>query len=103
MTDSALRIVLHAPTPAALARARRNAANLAQAAPDTTVRILLNAAAVAAALDEPDQALDRLTLVCPNSLKAIGRSASEPLTVLQGPGVLELARMQAEGWRYIRA
>jgi intracellular sulfur oxidation DsrE/DsrF family protein len=103
MTETPLRIVLHAPTPAALARARRNAANLALAAPETTVRILLNAGAVAAALDEPDSAMDRLTLVCPNSLKAIARAAGEPLTVLQGPGVLALARMQAEGWQYIRA
>ena len=103
MTESELQIVLHAPTAGALARARRTAANLAEEAPGTTVRILVNGEAVAAALDAPDDPMDRLTLVCPNSLKRIGRTASEPLTVLQAPGVRELARMQSDGWKYIRA
>lgn len=102
MTQLELRIVLHAPTVGALARARRNATNLAHEAPYATVRILVNGEAVASTLDNPDEALDRVTLVCPNTLKRIGRSAAHPLTVLQEPGVLALARMQAEGWRYIR-
>ena len=103
MTQRQLRIVLHAPTVGALARARRNASNLAQEAPDADVHILVNGEAVAAALDDPDEALDRVTLVCPNSLKRLGRTAAQPLTVLQEPGVLALARMQSEGWQYIRA
>lgn len=103
MTTETLQILLHAPTPAALARARRNAANVLREAPDVSVRILANAGAVAAVLDEPDEAHDRITLVCPNSLKALGRTAAEPLRVLPAAGVLELARMQAGGWRYIRA
>jgi intracellular sulfur oxidation DsrE/DsrF family protein len=103
MTPSELRIVLHAPTVEALARARRNATNLAQEAPDAIVRILVNGQAVAATLDDSDEVLDRLTLICPNSLKRIGRTAAQPLTVLQEPGVLALARLQSEGWQYIRA
>lgn len=77
MTVVELRIVLHAPTAGALARARRNAANLTHEAPGTAVHILVNGEAVAAALDEPDEAAGRLTLVCPNSLKRIGQTATE--------------------------
>ena len=103
MTIDPLKILLHAPTPGALARARSNANNLRKQSPATEVRILLNAEAVAAALDNPDEAADGLTLLCPNTLQRIGRQARHPLTVLQEGSVLALARMQGEGWRYIRA
>ena len=103
MTVETLKIVLHAPTPGALARARSNAANLKKHSRPPEVRILLNADAVAAALDQPDEAADGLTLLCPNTLQRIGRQARAPLTVLQEGSVLALARMQGEGWRYIRA
>lgn len=103
MARGELQLVLHAPTVGALARARRNASNVVQEAPHVAVRILVNGEAVAATLDDPDEALDRVTLVCPNSLKRLGRTAAQPLTVLQEPGVLALARMQCEGWQYIRA
>jgi uncharacterized protein len=98
-----LKIVLHAPTPGALARARSNAANLQKLHPAPEVRIVLNADAVAAALDQRDAAADPLTLLCPNTLQRIGRSAGAPFTVLEEGSVLALARMQAEGWQYIRA
>lgn len=106
MTEPAqaeIRILLHAPTAGALARARSNAANLAKAAPQATVRIVANADAVTALLDAPDAAADALTLVCANTLAKIGRSAPEPLTVLPEGAVLALVRMQLEGWHYIRA
>jgi intracellular sulfur oxidation DsrE/DsrF family protein len=98
-----LRIALHAPTPGALARARGNAANLLKASPAPEVRIVLNGDAVPAALDAPDAAADPLTLVCPNTLARLGRKAPAPLTVLDAGAVLVLARMQQEGWTYIRA
>jgi intracellular sulfur oxidation DsrE/DsrF family protein len=101
--DKQLRILLHAPTAAALARARSNAANLARSALEPVVHIVVNAEGVAAALDSPDAATDSLTLVCQNTLNKIGRSASEPLTVLPEGAVLALARMQHEGWAYVRA
>lgn len=101
--DAILRIVLHAPTAGALARARSNAANLRQLAPEAEVRILLNAEAVAAALDAPDAAADAQTLVCPNTLRKIQRTAPAPLTVLPEAAMLALARLQREGWSYIRA
>lgn len=98
-----LKILLHAPTPGALARARSNAANLLKNEPAPEVRIVLNADAVAAALDLPDPVTDGLTMLCPNTLARICRVAREPLTVLAEGSVLALARMQGEGWRYIRA
>lgn len=103
MSTAPLKILLHAPTPGALARARSNANNLKKHSPAPEVRILLNADAVAAALDHPDESSDALTMLCPNTLQRIGRQARAPLTVLQEGSVLALARMQGEGWRYIRA
>jgi intracellular sulfur oxidation DsrE/DsrF family protein len=101
--DSEPRILLHAPTAGALVRARSNAANITKGAPHRIVRIVVNAEAVAAVLDAPDAAADGLTLVCPNTLTKIGRTAPEPLTVLPDGAVLAIARLQREGWCYVRA
>jgi len=101
--DQQLRVLLHAPTPGALRRARSNAANLIRARPAPLVRIVINAEGVAAALDEPEAAADALTLVCPNTLRKIGRTAAAPLTILDEGAVLAIARMQMEGWCYVRA
>ena len=100
---SGIRIVLHAPSAASLSRARSNVANLVNGDREINVRIVVNAGAVAVVLDEPDVVADPLTLICPNSLKKISRSAGTPLTVLPEAGVLALARMQADGWHYVRA
>lgn len=102
-TPDRLRILLHAPSVGAVARARSNAANLMKQPVPVQVRIVVNAEAVRAVLDEPSAAADPLTLVCPNTLQRIGRSAAAPLTVLDESAVLAMARMQAQGWRYIRA
>jgi len=101
--DQQLRVLLHAPTPGALRRARSNAANLIRARPAPLVRIVINGEGVAAALDEPEAAADALTLVCPNTLRKIGRTAAAPLTILDEGAVLAIARMQMEGWCYVRA
>ncbi len=98
-----LKVILHAPTATALERARNNAANLRREAPDAIVRIVANAQAVAAALDVPHDELDALTWVCPNTLARTGRENRAPLQVMDGPAVLEIARMQKMGWAYIRA
>ena len=102
-TTHPLLIVLHAPTAAAVTRARNNAANLLKQSAPVEVRIVVNAEAVRAALDAPDPAADALTLVCPNTLARIERSAPEPFTVLDEAAVLAIARMQADGWHYIRS
>lgn len=104
MSDSpaALRVVLHAPTAAALTRARSNLRNLLAAAPDTEVRIVANADGVAAALAEPDATADRHLLLCENTLR--NRSLSAPDGIDTVPvAVHALATMQRDGWAYIRA
>lgn len=101
--NTLLDIVLHAPDAEGLHRARMNAVNALRAAPQTQVRIIANAAAVAAALDTPHPDTDGLTYLCPNSLNALGRTAAAPLQVLCEPAVLALARLQKYGWAYIRS
>jgi len=100
---SPLRIVLHAPTAAALTRARSNANNIAADDPAADVRIVVNGDAVAAVLEAPDAILDARTLVCPNTLGRMGRAAPSPLVVLPRGAALSLALMQREGWCYVRA
>lgn len=97
-----LRVVLHAPTAAALKRARSNARNLLRAEPDATVRIIANAEAAAAALTTPDADTDRHLALCLNSLNAQGLEAPAGIATVPA-AVVELARLQADGWAYIRA
>lgn len=100
--DQELKVILHAPTPAALERARNNAVNLRREAPEADVRIIVNAQAVAAALDVAHPDLDGLTWVCPNTLARTNRENRPPLRLLDGAAVLEIARLQRNGWAYIR-
>lgn len=92
----------HAPTAAAVVRARNNAANLLMAEPQALVRILVNAQGVAAVLDTPREDTDRLTLVCANTLNRIGRRAPAPLQVIPA-SIVALVQMQRDGWIYVRA
>ena len=104
MTDQiVLKVVLHAPTADALQRARSNAGNLLREAPQAQVKIVLNAQAVTVALDEPHDACDAITWLCPNTLKRANRQNREPLQVLAHGAIFELARLQQDGWVYIRA
>ena len=95
-----LRVLLHAPTPGALDRARSNARNLLAAEPDATVEIVANADAVAHALANPDGTDEHLR-VCERTLARTGASAGGRRTV--PAAVVHLARRQGEGWSYIRA
>lgn len=101
--NTVLNIVLHAPDAEGLQRARMNAVNALRAAPQTQVRILANAGAVATALDEPHAQADTLTYLCPNTLGQLQRATRVPLQVLAEPAVLALARLQHYGWAYIRS
>lgn len=100
---STMKVILHAPTPGALARARNNATNLKREKPDADVRIVANAEAVAAALDEPYPDTDMLIWLCPNTLKRSGREIRDPVQVLEQAAVLAIAHMQQAGWVYVRA
>lgn len=97
-----LRVLIHAPTAGAVTRARSNAVNLLAAAPDSEVRILVNAEGVAALLDSPRAETDLLTLVCANTLKRIGRTVDAPLETVPA-SILTIAQMQRDGWCYVRA
>lgn len=103
MNDKAMKVILHAPTASALERARNNAANLKRTNPDALVRIIANAQAVGAALDFEHEQLDSITWLCPISLDRSGRGNREPLQALTGPAVLEMVRLQQDGWVYLRA
>lgn len=98
---SDLQLMIHAPTEAALQRARRNAANLAAAAPDAQIEIVLNGPAVAAALDTPHETDDLLRL-CGNTLANINRDLPAGLEKVSA-AVLHIAERQRDGWGYMRA
>ena len=96
-----VRLLIHAPTPASLERARRNLANLLKLAPDAQVELVVNAGAVAAALDTPHP-LDTHLRVCANTLTANARTAPGGIATVPA-AVLHLAERQAQGWSYMRA
>ena len=97
-----ISLVIHAPEPEALVRARNNARNLLKAAPDARYEIVVNAGAVTFALDRPDPETDALLRICGNTLDQTGRSAPAKLKVV-GAAVLHLVERQRDGWQYIRA
>lgn len=101
--DNELKVVFHAPTPEALQRARNNAMNLRREDPGAYVCIVINAEAVAGALDEAHPDADEFTWVCPNTLARINRENRQPLRLLDRAAVLELVRLQQSGWTYIRS
>ncbi len=96
-----LRLIIHAPTVGALERGRRNLANLLKQAPTAQVELVINAGAVAAALDAPSP-LDSHLRVCRNTLEANQLNAPEGVSVVAA-AVLHIAQRQAEGWAYMRA
>ena len=101
--NAVMRVVLHAPTPDALLRARNNAANLLREAPKAQIKIVVNAQAVVAALDSPHETLDAATWLCPNTLQRANRQTREPLQVLPHGAIVELVQLQQDGWLYVRA
>jgi NitT/TauT family transport system ATP-binding protein len=99
---SELKLLLHAPTPAALARARSNAVNALRDRLGAEVVIMINSGAVAAALDAPEPVTDQLLVYCENTLRRLGRHAPPGARTVPAV-VLALADWQAEGWTYVRA
>ena len=96
------RVVLHAPSAAALDRARANLRNLRRADPMAELRILANAEGAAAAVSRPDADTDRHLVLCQNSLAARGLAAPAGIATVPA-AVLALAELQEQGWIYIRA
>jgi len=97
-----LRVLIHAPTQAAVTRARNNAVNLKRDAPDAEVLIIANAEGVAAVLDTPRADTEGLTRLCANTLHKLGRRAPHAFQTVDS-AILAIARMQESGWLYVRA
>ncbi|HEX6145110.1 MAG TPA: hypothetical protein VFZ01_20520 [Geminicoccaceae bacterium] len=97
-----LRILFHAPTAAALQRARRSALNVLDAEPAAEIEIVVNAEGAETALVRRDEATDHLIVVCEATLR---RSGLTPLAAHRTVplSTVFMARRQAEGWTYIRA
>ena len=97
-----MNLLIHAPTAAALRRARSNARNLLAIHPEASVRIITNADGTIAASGEHDAQTDPLITVCENTLRAASRSP--PTHLQKTPAAIELiAQLQQQGWLYIRA
>lgn len=97
-----VKLIVHAPTAAALARARRNVVNLLTAEPDAEVELVVNGEGASAALETPDPNTDKYLTVCANSLRLTGAHAPEGTRIV-GAAILHIAQRQAEGWSYFRA
>lgn len=97
-----IRLVIHAPTPEALLRARSNARNLLADRPEAEVEIVTNAAGARAAVETEDPATDSLVVVCANSLARFGLVAPEGVRAVPA-AVSHIAARQIEGWQYMRA
>ncbi|ROO30475.1 hypothetical protein SAOR_01255 [Salinisphaera orenii MK-B5] len=101
MNDDRLRVVIHAADAESLARARSNAANLQADVADAEIEIVINAAAVAAAIRAP-HATDAHLRVCENTLR--NKDLTAPAEWLRVPAAItHLARRQQAGWAYVRA
>lgn len=94
--------MIHAPTAAALARARRNLRNYLAVEPGAEVELVANAEAARTALAEPDAATDARLVLCRNSLDQAGLTAPAGMATVAA-AIQHIARRQAEGWSYFRA
>jgi intracellular sulfur oxidation DsrE/DsrF family protein len=97
-----MKVVLHAPTAAALVRARHEARGLLASPDRGIVRIVVGGEAVTSALDEPDPELDHLMVICADALTHAGRVAPAGTELTPSAGYL-LSRLQRKGWAYVRA
>jgi intracellular sulfur oxidation DsrE/DsrF family protein len=97
-----VKVLFHAPTAPALARARAAAADLHRQLHAGTVRIVASDDAVVAAVRAPDPDTDSLLILCRRALEAHGVNPPAGIELAPDAGYL-LARLQAKGWSYVRA
>ncbi|MDF1749750.1 MAG: hypothetical protein P1V34_12845 [Alphaproteobacteria bacterium] len=97
-----MKLIVHAPTPDALVRARRNVINLLRANPQAQVELVLNGKAVPEALATPDPETDSYLVLCQNSLSAANLVAPTGFRT-EAAAIEYIARRQMEGWAYFRA
>jgi len=97
-----MKVVIHASDEGSLARARAGARDLLAARIPGQVRMLANEEGAREALAQPDPDMDRLLILCADSL---GRRGLELPRGIESTlnGVVLLAQLQRKGWTYIRA
>ncbi|NVK41058.1 MAG: hypothetical protein HWE39_07425 [Oceanospirillaceae bacterium] len=97
-----IRLMIHAPTEAALQRAQSNVRNLLKAAPEAQVEIVVNGPAAAIAVTLHDEAIRSRLVLCCNSLVNQNLEAPDGVRTTSA-AVLHIAQQQAAGWAYMRA
>lgn len=101
--DTTLKVILHAPDAEGYQRAYNNARNILKVDAATNIVIILNAKAVAAAIEAPENELDSITRLCPVTLQQTELKPRSSLTVLPHSSAYEIAVLQTQGWAYIRS
>lgn len=97
-----MKLIIHAPTAAALTRAKRNLQNLVKADRSVEIELVINGEAVATEMTNPDDEFRDYLVVCENSLAAAKLDA--PANVKKTPAaILHILKRQSEGWAYFRA
>lgn len=96
------KLVIHAPSPAALKRAQANLRNLLAQRADLEVELVVNGPAMADAVHIDDDTVRPRLVLCANSLKGQELAAPEGVRVVP-TAVAHLFDRQSEGWAYIRA
>lgn len=99
---TSLKVTIHAPTPAALARAQSNMRNLLQLEPHAKVELVVNGPAMPDALAISDPAIKTRLRLCQNSLQGQGLTPPPELQQVRA-AILHLSERQQQGWSYIRA
>ena len=97
-----LKVIIHAPTPAALVRGQSNLKNLLQLQPDAEIELVINGPAMADALAISDAAIKSRLRLCQNSLQAQGLTAPADMQPVRA-AIVHLSERQQQGWSYIRA
>ena len=94
-------LVIHAPTAEALQRALNNLKNFRADDSTTPLLLIANGPAVKHALELPEVEMSSLIRLCQNSLKTQGLEPGFYQTVASA--VVEVHRLQQDGWSYWRA
>lgn len=97
-----MKVVIHAADEAALGRARIAASDLLAARIPGMVRMVANEAAAGAAVASPEPEMDRLLILCGDSLARLGLDVPRGVEMTPN-GALLLAQLQRKGWTYLRA
>ena len=96
------KLVIHAPSPAALKRGQANLRNLLAERPDMEVELVVNGPAMADAVHIDDDTVGPRLVLCANSLRNQGLEAPRGRRVVPA-AIGHLVDRQVEGWVYIRA